>query len=172
MSPERVNKWRNSVENIWWWWWWWWLLVFMKAGWRRRYSGSLWTGGSGIRAPVRRYFPRPSRATPRPSKPLVQYNEYPVSSPTAGRPGRGADHPPLLAPGSRLGIAIPMPPLCACLASNGTAVLCKYKLKLCLQYISFYTKETSCQQFCTELAVCLTILYAYHISLSHSIIPH
>ena len=22
--PERVNKWPNSMKDIWWWWWWWW----------------------------------------------------------------------------------------------------------------------------------------------------
>ena len=21
---ERVNKWPNSMKDIWWWWWWWW----------------------------------------------------------------------------------------------------------------------------------------------------
>ena len=24
MRPERVNKWPNSMTDIWWWWWWWW----------------------------------------------------------------------------------------------------------------------------------------------------
>ena len=87
------------------------------------------------------------------------YNEYPVSSQAAGRPERGATTHPFLAPGSRWGRAIPMPPLCTRQASNGTADLCKYKLELCLQCRPFYTKETPCQQFCTELAVYLTILY-------------
>ena len=24
VRPERVNKWPNSMTDIWWWWWWWW----------------------------------------------------------------------------------------------------------------------------------------------------
>jgi hypothetical protein len=24
VRPERVNKWSNSMTDIWWWWWWWW----------------------------------------------------------------------------------------------------------------------------------------------------
>ena len=24
VRPEQVNKWPNSIRDIWWWWWWWW----------------------------------------------------------------------------------------------------------------------------------------------------
>jgi len=27
VRPERVNKWPNSMKDIWWWWWWWWYIA-------------------------------------------------------------------------------------------------------------------------------------------------
>jgi len=27
VRPERVDKWPNSMTDIWWWWWWWWWIV-------------------------------------------------------------------------------------------------------------------------------------------------
>jgi hypothetical protein len=37
--------------------------------------------------------------------------------------GHGTDHHPILAPGSSRGKDVPQPPVSACLAHNGTAVL-------------------------------------------------
>lgn len=38
------------------------------------------------------------------------------------RPGLGAEHPNLSSPGSNTSIPVPLPPYCACLARNGTAL--------------------------------------------------
>jgi len=30
MRPERVNKWPNSMIDIWWWWWWWYIYIYRE----------------------------------------------------------------------------------------------------------------------------------------------
>jgi hypothetical protein len=70
--------------------------------------------------PVGRDLPDPTRPTPRPNPSPVQG----VQSHCRGikQPGCGVDPPTPSSVGSRIGTTIPLPPLCACLACNGTAL--------------------------------------------------
>jgi len=37
VRPERVNKWPNSMTDIWWWWWWWYWNIVWRTN--TKYAG-------------------------------------------------------------------------------------------------------------------------------------
>jgi hypothetical protein len=75
------------------------------------------------------------RPAPRPTQPPAKW--VPGLFPWVKRPGRGADQPLLLVPGSIMGraIGLPLPPLCALLAWKRTAFPLPYlKIHSCYQF--------------------------------------